>query len=122
MTMEKQIKICSTCRFGVKNYTSVIGNIPWCCEKHWHCKPGSLASDYMPKKGSDVLHQNTKEANTPPTNGDYIRTMDNKELSEWLCSIMTSECCDRTCPGREFCEFGHKGLLDWLQATYKEEI
>lgn len=63
-----------------------------------------------------------KEANTPPTNGDHVRTMDNKELSEWLCSIMTSECCDRTCPGREFCEFGHKGLLDWLQATYKEEI
>lgn len=33
--MEKQIDICSTCRFGVKNYTSVIGTIPWCCEKHW---------------------------------------------------------------------------------------
>ena len=47
--MEKQIDICSTCRFGVKNYTSVIGTIPWCCEKHWHCKLGSLASDYMPK-------------------------------------------------------------------------
>ena len=47
--MQKEINICSTCRFGVRNYTSVIGNIPWCCEKHWHCKPGSLASDYMPK-------------------------------------------------------------------------
>lgn len=48
--MEKQIDICSTCRYGIKNYTSVIGTIPWCCEKHWHCKPGSIASDYMPKK------------------------------------------------------------------------
>ena len=47
--MEKQIDICSMCRFGIKNYISVIGTIPWCCEKHWHCKPGSLASDYMPK-------------------------------------------------------------------------
>ena len=47
--MEKQIDICSTCLFGVKNYTSVIGTVPWCCEKHWHCKPGSLACDYMPK-------------------------------------------------------------------------
>ena len=48
--MQKQIDICSTCRFGVRNYyTSAIGNIPWCCEKHWHCKPGSLASDYVPK-------------------------------------------------------------------------
>jgi hypothetical protein len=52
--MQKQIDICSTCRFGVRNYTSVIGNIPWCCEKHWHCKPGSLASDYMPKHEPDV--------------------------------------------------------------------
>lgn len=52
--MERQIDICSTCRFGVKNYTSVIGTIPWCCEKHWHCKPGSLASDYMPKKTEDT--------------------------------------------------------------------
>ena len=48
--MEKSIDICSTCRFGVKNYASIIGTIPWCCEKHWHCKPGSIASDYMPKK------------------------------------------------------------------------
>lgn len=62
-----------------------------------------------------------KEANTPLTNGDRIRAMDNKELSEWLCSIMVSECCDRACPGREFCELGHTGLLDWLQATYREE-
>ena len=80
-------------------------------------KLGWLAYSYPPAQQRWI-----KEANTPPTNGDYIRTMDNKELSEWLCSIMTSECCDRTCPGREFCEFGHKGLLDWLQATYKEEI
>ena len=38
----------------------------------------------MPKKGSDVFHQNTKEANTPPTNGDRIRAMDDKELSAQL--------------------------------------
>lgn len=62
-----------------------------------------------------------KEANTPPTNGDHVRAMDNKELSKWLCSIMTGECCDMTCPGREFCEHGHNGLLDWVQATYKED-
>ena len=47
--MEKQIDICSTYLFGVKNYTSVIGTVPWCCEKHWHCKPGSLACDYTQK-------------------------------------------------------------------------
>ena len=47
--MEKEIDICATCRFGVQNYVSIIGTIPWCCPKHWHCKPGRLASDYMPK-------------------------------------------------------------------------
>ena len=47
--MERKEDICSKCRFAVKNYTSVIGTIPWCCEKHWHCKPGSIASDFMPK-------------------------------------------------------------------------
>lgn len=71
--------------------------------------------------GDSLKSEKNNEADTPPTNGDRIRTMDNKKLSEWLCSIMVSECCDRTCPGREFCEFGHKGLLDWLQAIYKEE-
>ena len=80
-------------------------------------KLGWLAYSYPPAQQRWI-----KEANMPPTNGDHIRAMDDKELSDWICSIMTSECCDRTCPGREFCELGHKGLLDWLQATYKEEI
>lgn len=47
--MEKQIDICKSCCYSVKNYTSVIGTIPYCCEKHWHCKPGSLGIDYKPK-------------------------------------------------------------------------
>lgn len=53
--MQKQIDICATCRFGVRNYTSVIGNIPWCCEKHWHCKPGTLKIDYVPKKNKEEV-------------------------------------------------------------------
>lgn len=47
--MEKEIDICATCRFGPKSYGQLIGVLPWFCEKHWHCKPGRLASDYMPK-------------------------------------------------------------------------
>ena len=47
--MEKQIDICKSCCYSVKNYISVIGTIPYCCEKHWHCKPGSLGIDYKPK-------------------------------------------------------------------------
>lgn len=48
--MEKEIDICKSCHYAVKNYTSVIGTVPYCCDKHWHCEPGRLASDYMPKK------------------------------------------------------------------------
>lgn len=59
--MQKQIDICSTCRFGVRNYASVIGNIPWCCDKHWHCKPGSLASDYAPKSESEEEDTDVEE-------------------------------------------------------------
>lgn len=58
--MKKEVDICKMCRHGVKNYTSVIGTIPWCCEKHWHCKPGSLASDYMPKR--DIVDTEVKES------------------------------------------------------------
>lgn len=43
MSKESEIDICATCRFGVKNYVSVIGTIPWCRGKHWNCKPGRLA-------------------------------------------------------------------------------
>lgn len=55
--MNSEIDICATCAFGVKNYVSVIGTIPWCCEKHWHCKPGSVARDFMPKEKAE--HENT---------------------------------------------------------------
>ena len=87
------------------------GRFEWDIEDHGLCM-----HPYPPAQQRWI-----KEANTPPTNGDHVRAMDNKELSKWLCSIMTGECCDMTCPGREFCEPGHKGLLDWLQAIYKEE-
>ena len=63
--MQKQIDICSTCRFGVRNYTSVIGSIPWCCEKHWHCKPGSLASDYMPKPDEEETRDENSDCAAP---------------------------------------------------------
>lgn len=53
--MDKQIDICSRCVFGVQNYTSIIGTISWCCEKHWHCKPGTLKIDYVPKKNKEEV-------------------------------------------------------------------
>ena len=49
------------------------------------------------------------------TNGDKIRSMTDEELQKWLCSIMTAECCDMSCPGRDMCMLGHNGLYDWLK-------
>lgn len=49
------------------------------------------------------------------TNGDKIRSMTDEELQKWLCSIMTEECCDMSCPGRDMCTFGHNGLYDWMK-------
>lgn len=52
--METQIDICATCQWGVENYASVIGTIPWCCDKHWHCRPGGPACDYMPRDAESL--------------------------------------------------------------------
>lgn len=49
------------------------------------------------------------------TNGDKIRSMTDEEMQKWLCSIMTAECCDMSCPGRDMCMLGHNGLYDWLK-------
>lgn len=55
------------------------------------------------------------------TNADRIRAMTDEKLAGFLCGVMTAECCDRSCPGRETCEPGHKGLLDWLLKPAEEE-
>ena len=78
--MQKQIYICSTCRFGVRNYTSVIGNIPWCCEKHWHCKPGSLASDYVPKPEAIMFLSRNRNSMERSIGGTPVRTV---SMSGW---------------------------------------
>lgn len=48
--MEKQIDICATCVHDEPGYCSVIGTITHCCSRHWHCKPGKAAKDYVPKR------------------------------------------------------------------------
>lgn len=54
------------------------------------------------------------------SNADRIRAMSDEKLAGFLCGVMTAECCDRSCPGRETCEPGHKGLLDWLLKPAEE--
>ena len=38
-------------------YSSVIGTIPHCCERHWHCRPGAEAKDFK-KKPQGVTNGN----------------------------------------------------------------
>lgn len=55
---------------------------------------------------------------TTMTNGDKIRSMTDEELAKWMCSVMTVECCDCTCPGRDVCT-KHNGLDKWMKREMK---
>lgn len=55
------------------------------------------------------------------TNADHIRSMSDEELAEWICSIMTAECCDQRCPGRDICTPGSNGLVKWMKQQAKED-
>ena len=55
------------------------------------------------------------------TNADRIRAMSDEELAEWLCSISTAECCDRSCPARDMCDIGDNGMIKWLKQPAETE-
>lgn len=53
------------------------------------------------------------------TNGDRIRRMNDDELAEFLCDMVTrTEGACNECVAYEYCEKGHTGFPDWL----KEEV
>ena len=55
------------------------------------------------------------------TNADRIRAMSDEELAEWICSIMTAECCDQRCPARDICNLGDNGLVKWMKQPAEED-
>lgn len=55
------------------------------------------------------------------TNADKIRAMSDEELAEWLCSLMTAECCDQRCPARDICNLGDNGLVKWMKQPAEED-
>lgn len=57
----------------------------------------------------------------PGTNADRIRAMSDEELAEWLCSLMTAECCDQRCLARDICNLGDNGLVKWMKQTEEED-
>ena len=55
------------------------------------------------------------------TNADRIRAMSDEELVEWMCSLMTAECCDQRCPARDICNLGDNGLVKWMKQPAEED-
>ena len=55
------------------------------------------------------------------TNADRIRSMNDEELAEWMCSLMTAECCDQRCPARDICNLGDNGLVKWMKQPAEED-
>ena len=55
------------------------------------------------------------------TNADRIRSMSDEVLAEWLCSLMTAECCDQRCPARDICNLGDNGLVKWMKQPAEED-
>lgn len=87
------------CKFEHDGYCCNCGSPQYMCK----CKPNIC--------GSVV----------PITNADRIRVMSDEELAEWMCSLMTAECCDQRCPARDICNLGDNGLVKWMKQPAEED-
>lgn len=72
-------------------------------------------------KAAEKLARSLIGHEKPQTNADRIRAMSDEELAKWLCSILTAECCDRSCPARYMCDFDDNGLIKWLKQPAEEK-
>ena len=52
----------------------------------------------------------------PKTNGDFILSMSDEELAEFMCHNVSNGTVNCAfCGAAEFCRMGHNGWLDWLK-------
>lgn len=75
--------------------------------------------DAMFMEGSDCDRFNRSVADQPMTNGDWIRSMGDGELAQFMCNLYS--CC--VCPAAELCtstDGKANGLKKWLRQPYKE--
>lgn len=87
-----------------------------------HCKHRVM--DNCKKYGKPCTFEEScfeAEETHKKTNADRIRSMSDEQLAEWLCSIMTAECCDQRCPGRDICNLGDNGLVKWMKQPVEED-
>lgn len=84
------------------------------CSDRAGCLPGAV---YI--EGSYCEKFNESVDKTPVTNADRIRAMSDKEMAEFLCSILSNDrdgCSE--CVGEDYCHFGHNGMIDYLKEAY----
>lgn len=68
------------------------------------------------------LYDELKRANHKPlTKADQIRAMSDMELAKFLCKIIPSEGCERTCPASDTCSHGDNGMEKWLRLPAEED-
>ena len=67
------------------------------------------------------MKKGTCKGYIPMTNSDRVRAMSDEELAEWMCSLMTAECCDQRCPARDICNLGDNGLVKWMKQPAEED-
>lgn len=68
-------------------------------------------------EGSDCHRFNNKVLDMPPTNGDRIRGMDDRELAVFLTTI-TRACADRAC---DRCPIGNPACIAMIHWVRQEE-
>ena len=55
------------------------------------------------------------------TQYEYIKQMDKEELACFLCNLMCADCCESRCPAKDYCEYGHTGMKDWLETEANDD-
>lgn len=67
----------------------------------------------------DIFKKTYEEVDRPTTNADRIRSMNDIDLAEFLCSI--TDCYDGKCPAAEYCRKDHNGMREYLKQRAEEE-
>lgn len=72
-------------------------------------------------EGSECDLFNQSVANQPMTNGDWVRSMSDEELAQFMCR--TFMCQINNCPGADLCTISDgkaNGMVKWLQQPVQE--
>lgn len=55
------------------------------------------------------------------TRFEWIQSMDESELAEFLCDLMCADCCEERCLARSECSIGNNGMRKWLESEVDED-